>query len=73
MGQLILFQLDGNDFGYSTIEENIPPDEVEHTVVRHAERMYPEAEHLYYYDHNGEFTADIIINDYCSERMVYTK
>jgi hypothetical protein len=69
-GQLLLMQL-SNDFGYTTIEENIPPAEVEYAVTQHAERMFPRAEHLYYYDASGNFTVDIISNNAFRDRMVY--
>lgn len=67
---LILFQIYG-DFGHTVIDEDIPSDEVEYVVTRHAERLYPDAEHLYYLDEVGDFTVDIIINDVCRDRMVY--
>jgi hypothetical protein len=69
-GQLLLMQL-SNDFGYTTIEENIPPVEVEYAVTQHAVRMFPRAEHLYYYDASGNFTVDIIRNNALLDRMVY--
>ena len=69
-GQLLLMQL-SNDFGYTTIEENIPPAEVEYAVTQHAERMFPRAEHLYYYDASGNFTVDIISNNAFRDRMIY--
>lgn len=69
-GQLLLMQL-SDDFGYITIEENIPPEEVEYATTQHAERMFPDAEHLYYYDASGNFTVDIIRNNVFRDRMVY--
>lgn len=69
---LILFELLSNDFSHTVLDENIPPEEVERTVVQHAENMFPDAEHLYYYDDAGDYTVDIIINDVCRTRMSYT-
>lgn len=70
-GQLLLMQLSDDDFGYTTVEENIPPEELEYSVTQHAERMFPDADHLYYYDPAGNFTVDIISNNVFRDRMVY--
>ena len=34
--------------------------------------MFPDAEHLYYYDDAGDYTVDIIVNDVCRTRFSYT-
>ncbi|MDA7837497.1 hypothetical protein N9A42_00505 [bacterium] len=69
---LILFELLNNDFSHTVLDENIPPEEVERTVVQYAENMFPDAEHLYYYDDAGDYTVDIIVNDVCRTRLSYT-
>ena len=69
---LILFELLNNDFSHTVLDENIPPEEVERTVVQYAENMFPDAEHLYYYDDAGDYTVDIIVNDVCRTRFSYT-
>lgn len=69
---LILFELLNDDFSHTVLDENIPPEEVERTVVQYAENMFPDAEHLYYYDDAGDYTVDIIVNDVCRTRLSYT-
>lgn len=69
---LILFELLNNDFSHTVLDENIPPEEVERTVVQYAENMFPDAEHLYYYDDAGDYTVDIIVNNVCRTRLSYT-
>lgn len=69
---LILFELYDNDFSHTVLDENIPSDEVERTVVQYAENTFPDAEHLYYYDDAGDYTVDIIVNDVCRTRLSYT-
>ena len=69
---LILFELYDNDFSHTVLDENIPPDEVERTVVQYAENTCPDSEHLYYYDDAGDYTVDIIVNEVCRTRLSYT-
>jgi hypothetical protein len=40
---LILFELYDNDFSHTVLDENIPPEEVERTVVQYAENTFPDA------------------------------
>lgn len=71
MKKLYLLSLFEHDFDATQVDVAIPDTELEYIVTEHATRLFPEAEHIYYYDEKGNFTADIMINDVCANRLVY--
>ena len=70
---LFLCQLFQDDFSSTIIDVSIPPDEIEYVVTEHAIRLFPDDEHLYYYNTEGDFVVDIITNDVCLNRLVYSQ
>lgn len=71
MKRLYLLSLSDNDFGATAVDVSIPDSELEYIVTEHAIRLFPDFEHLYYYDSKGNFTVDIMSPEGCTDRFVY--
>jgi len=71
MKKLYLLSALPDDFDHTIVDAAIPDDELEYSVTETAVRLFPQSEHVYYYDALGNFTADIITNGHCINRLVY--
>ena len=69
---MFLCQLHARDFSCSIVDAEIPEGEVEYVVTEHAIKLFPDSEHLYFYNSDGDFQVDIITNDICLNKLVYS-